>query len=73
VGLGGGAAPLEHRLQESTAVLEQHHLGRTSKPGLLVPTSSEKLIYLEAPTARAAAPVTSLLASVTPRQILAGY
>lgn len=67
------AQRLEHRLQESTAVLEQHHLGRTSKPGLLVPTSSEKLIYLEAPTARAAAPVTSLLASVTPRQILAGY
>jgi hypothetical protein len=67
------AQRLEHRLQESAAVLEQHHLGRTHKPGLLVPTSSEKLVYVQAPTSQPAAPMTTLLASVSPRQILAGY
>jgi hypothetical protein len=67
------AQRLEHRLLESAAVLEQHHLGRTSKPGLLVPTSSEKLVYLDAPAPKTITPVQSLLASVTPRQILAGY
>jgi len=40
---------LEHRLQQSAAVLEQHHLGVAGRPGLLVPTSSEKLIHLSAP------------------------
>jgi len=40
---------LEHRLQQSSAVLEQHHLGVAGRPGLLVPTSSEQLIHLSAP------------------------
>ena len=40
---------LEHRLQQSAAVLEQHHLAVAGRPGLLVPTSSEKLIHLAAP------------------------
>ena len=40
---------LEHRLQQSAAVLEQHHLGVAGRPGLLVPTSSEQLIHLPAP------------------------
>lgn len=40
---------LEHRLQQSAAVLEQHHLGVAGRPGLLVPTSSEQLIHLAAP------------------------
>jgi hypothetical protein len=54
-------------------VLEQHHLGIAKKPGLLVPTSSEKLVYLEAPKPVVPAPITSLLAGVNTRQILAGY
>lgn len=41
---------LEHRMQESAAVLEQHHLGAVRKPGWLVPTSSEQLIHLTPPT-----------------------
>lgn len=40
---------LEHRLQQSAAVLEQHHLGVAGRPGLLVPTRSEQLIHLAAP------------------------
>ena len=64
---------LEHRLLESTAVLEQHHLGVAHKPGALVPTSSEKLIYIPAPTAQPPASIITLLAGVSPRQILAGY
>ena len=64
---------LEHRLQESTAVLEQHHLGVAHKPGRLVPTSSEKLIYVPAPSAQPSASIITLLAGVSPRQILAGY
>jgi hypothetical protein len=40
---------LEHRLQESAAVLEQHHLGAVRQPGWLVPTSSNQLVHLAAP------------------------
>ncbi len=40
---------LEHRLQQSAAVLEQHHLAVAGRPGLLVPTRSEQLIHLAAP------------------------
>ena len=43
------AQVLEHRLQESAALLEQHYLSAVRKPGWLVPTSSEKLIYLPGP------------------------
>lgn len=45
------AQVLEHRLQESAALLEQHYLSAVRKPGWLVPTSSEKLIYLPRPAA----------------------
>lgn len=45
------AQVLEHRLQESAALLEQHYLSAVRKPGWLVPTSSEKLIHLPAPPA----------------------
>jgi hypothetical protein len=45
------AQVLEHRLQESAALLEQHYLSAVRKPGWLVPTSSEKLIYLPRPEA----------------------
>ncbi|MEA5400001.1 hypothetical protein VB734_08120 [Synechococcus sp. BA-124 BA4] len=44
---------LEHRLQESTAVLEQHHLAMARRPGLLVPTSLQRLIHLPSPSAGA--------------------
>jgi len=68
------AQRLEHRLQESAALLEQHHLAMTRKPTLLQPTSSEKLIYVN-PPARVEAGVSfsGLLAQVNPRRISAGY
>lgn len=40
---------LEHRLHESAAVLEQHHIRTMGRPGQLLPTSSENLIHLPAP------------------------
>lgn len=40
---------LERRLQESAAVLEQHHLGAVRRPGWLVPTSSAQLVHLPPP------------------------
>jgi site-specific DNA-adenine methylase len=67
------AQRLEHRLQESAAVLEQHHLSMTSKPALLEPTSSEKLVYLEPPASSSTSGLNTLLAQVNPRQILPGY
>ena len=69
---------LAHRMQESAALLEQHHLGALKKPGLLVPTSSEKLIYLAAPHTPRPANATELLGSLqigmgTLSQIRPGY
>lgn len=56
------AKVLEHRLHESAAVLEQHHIGAMGRPGQLLPTNSENLIHLPQPTAQAAAkPVLPLL------------
>ena len=43
------AKVLEHRLNESAAVLEQHHIGAMRRPGQLLPTSSENLIHLPQP------------------------
>ncbi|MCT0201926.1 hypothetical protein KQ302_10465 [Synechococcus sp. CS-602] len=37
---------LEHRLQESTSQLEQHHLAMARRPGQLVPTTIKNLIHL---------------------------
>ena len=64
---------LGQRLQESAAVLEQHHLGAVKRPGLLVPTNSDNLIYLQAsrPTPRAQA--VALLSSLQLAPIRAGY
>jgi hypothetical protein len=64
---------LEHKLQESAALLEQHHLGAVKHPGWLVPTSSEKLIYLPAPSAASGATGLPLLGSLPLRQIPTGY
>jgi hypothetical protein len=47
---------LEHRLQESTAVLEQHHLAMARRPGLLIPTSIQRLIHVPAPATSPSAP-----------------
>jgi hypothetical protein len=64
---------LEHRLQESSALLEQHHLRAVRQPGLLVPTSSEKLIHLPEPeVADSGAPVP-LIARLRLGQVPAGY
>ncbi|MEY4352015.1 MAG: hypothetical protein RLZZ609_256 [Cyanobacteriota bacterium] len=43
------AKVLEHRLHESAAVLEQHHIRAMRRPGQLLPTSSENLIHLPEP------------------------
>ena len=64
---------LEHKLQESAALLEQHHLGAVKRPGWLVPTSSEKLIYLPAPSVASGASGLPLLSSLPLRQIRTGY
>jgi len=63
---------LEQKLQESAALLEQHHLAAVRRPGQLVPTSSEQLIHVQRP---AAAPATalSLLARLPQQRIPAGY
>lgn len=64
---------LEHRLQESAAVLEQHHLSAVRRPGQLVPTSSEKLIHLSVPQASPPRPSMPLLAGIQLRRIPAGF
>lgn len=63
---------VEQKLQESAALLEQHHLAAVRRPGQLVPTSSEQLIHIQRP---AAAPATalSLLARLPQQRIPAGY
>ena len=67
------AQVLGHRMQESAAVLEQHHLGAVRKPGWLVPTSSEKHIYLPAPKAATSTNPVALITGVPLRQIPTGY
>jgi hypothetical protein len=64
---------LEHRMQESAALLEQHHLGAVRKPGQLVPTSSEKLIHLPLPQTAQHRASLPLLAGIHLRRIPAGY
>jgi hypothetical protein len=56
------AKVLEHRLHESAAVLEQHHIGSMRRPGQLLPTSSENLIHLPEPTTAAPKSPLPLLA-----------
>jgi hypothetical protein len=64
---------LEHRLQESSALLEQHHLGAVRRPGQLVPTSSENLIHLSQPQASVSRSGVPLLAGLQLRRIPAGF
>jgi hypothetical protein len=67
------AQVLEHRLQESAAQLEQHYLGAVRKPGWLVPTSSEKLIYLPSPSPQARTPEPRFGINLAPGKMPAGY
>lgn len=65
---------LEHRLQESAAVLEQHHLGAVRKPGWLVPTSSDQLVHLSTPSsARSGLPQSLANQGINWSQIAPGY
>jgi hypothetical protein len=67
------ARVLEHRLQESAALLERHHLNVLRRPGLVVPTSSERLIHLPAPDSPDSKPSSSLLANIRPATMPAGF
>ena len=64
---------LERRMQESAAVLEQHHLGAVRKPGLLVPTSSEQLVHLPPPPPGSASSPRLQLDALRWFQSAAGY
>lgn len=65
---------LEHRMQEASAVLEQHHLAATRRTGQLVPTRSERLVYLSAPPQTSAADQTlQALNHLQTPQITPGY
>ena len=64
---------LEHRMQESSALLEQHHLSLVRRPGLLEPTSSEKLIHLPEPRSSRPRSTLPLLAGFQLRAFPAGY
>ena len=46
---------LSHRLMESTALLEQHWLERTTRPSQFVPTKVTNLIHLERPAVQVSA------------------
>ena len=67
------AKVLTHRLQESTALLEQHHMGIAHRPGQLVPTNSENLIHLHEPKAASSGSALTLLANLQLRPMPAGY
>ena len=47
------AQALEHRLMESQSALEQHYLRQAKRPGALVATSSQDLVFLPSPPAAA--------------------
>lgn len=64
---------LEQKLQESAALLEQHHLSAVRKPGQLVPTSSQQLLHLARPTVPPSPRGLSLLAGLPHEPIPAGY
>lgn len=64
---------LGQRMQESAAVLEQHHLGAVKKPGLLVPTTSESLIYLSAAKKFPRAQAVAFLSGMQLAPIRSGY
>jgi uncharacterized iron-regulated membrane protein len=64
---------LGQRMQESAAVLEQHHLGAVKRPGQLVPTNSENLIYLQSLQKSPQSQAAALLGSIQMAPIRSGY
>jgi hypothetical protein len=66
------AQVLEHRMQESAALLERHHLRSAGKPGALQPTSSDRLIFVPPPQPRASKQA-SAFASLRWNDAAAGY
>jgi len=64
---------LEQKLLESSALLEQHHLGAVRRPGQLVPTSSQQLLHLSPPPTTGSPRGLSLLAGLPRQPIPAGY
>ncbi|MEB3270472.1 MAG: hypothetical protein VKJ44_02320 [Synechococcus sp.] len=67
------ARELEQRLQESAAVLEQHHIELARRSGVVVPTSSENLIHLRQPEALRRPSARPLLAELQLQRIAAGF
>jgi len=72
---------LEHRLQESVAQLERHHLAAARRPGQLIPTSIRQLVYMPSPSdqgkATAELPllgqVNATMLDVSQRTVRPGY
>jgi hypothetical protein len=64
---------LEHRTEESSALLERHHLTVLRRPGQLVPTSSSQLIHLSQPGATEPEEAGHLLPQVQLGLVPAGY
>ena len=65
-----------HRLTESTAMLERYLLDQTQTPNSMVPTTAEKLVYLERPIEEASGGSHDHLAfigSLMDRSIHHGY
>jgi hypothetical protein len=64
---------LEHRTEETSALLERHHLSTLRQPGQLVPTSSNQLIHLSQPGATRNRAAQPLLPRVQLGFVPAGY
>lgn len=67
------AQVLEHRIQESSALLEQHHLKAVRQPGRMVPTNTQKLIYLPTPKASVRSSADALFDGFQIKSIPGGY
>jgi hypothetical protein len=67
------AEVLSQRMQESAALLEQHHISTVRRPGGLEPTSISRLVYLPAPSQSAALKPPGSVTSLPLRQIPTGY
>ena len=66
------AQALEHRLMESQSALEQHYLLNAKRPGALVATSSQDLLFLPSPP-RTAAETSQASPGLRLNWIAAGY
>jgi hypothetical protein len=64
---------LEHRTEETSALLERHHLQTLRQPGQLVPTSSHQLIHLSQPGETGPGKGRPLLPQVQLGLVPAGY